>query len=133
MLIPITTPRFSLPLHKTFLPDRWLDRDNKSKYVDNRVQKSLTPFGKGTRQCVGTNLAYAELYHTLPLQQHLRLVDSASSSSSLIYSEVFNPFPRQHLKEIRLLVNEVKFDYSDLEYIHLVLAIFTDIRAPAPL
>lgn len=37
---------------ETFIPDRWLDGDNK---VDNRVQKYLTPFSKGTRQCVGTN------------------------------------------------------------------------------
>lgn len=29
------------------------------------IQKYLTPFSKGMRQCVGTNLGYAELYPTI--------------------------------------------------------------------
>lgn len=50
------------PSPKTLIPDRWLDRDNK---VDNRVRKYLTPFSKGTRQCVVMNSAYAMLYPTI--------------------------------------------------------------------
>lgn len=41
----------------TFRPERWLE--------DPRLDKYLYSFGKGTRQCVGVNLAYAELYLTL--------------------------------------------------------------------
>jgi cytochrome P450 len=38
---------------KTFRPERWLENP--------RLDKYLYSFGKGTRQCVGINLAYAEL------------------------------------------------------------------------
>lgn len=43
-----------------FNPDRWLAEENRK-----RLQRYLVPFGKGTRMCVGLNLAYAELYLTL--------------------------------------------------------------------
>ena len=46
-----------------FKPERWLG-DNAS--VENR-KKYLVPFTRGTRQCLGMNLAYAELYLTLAL------------------------------------------------------------------
>jgi cytochrome P450 len=41
----------------TFRPERWVENP--------RLDKYLYSFGKGTRQCVGINLAYAELYLTL--------------------------------------------------------------------
>lgn len=41
----------------SFHPERWLENP--------RLDKFLYSFGKGTRQCVGINLAYAELYLTL--------------------------------------------------------------------
>jgi cytochrome P450 len=40
-----------------FNPQRWLDNP--------RLDKYMVSFSKGTRQCVGINLAYAELYTTL--------------------------------------------------------------------
>jgi cytochrome P450 len=45
------------PASKTFRPERWLENP--------RLDKYLYSFGKGTRQCIGINLAYAELYLTL--------------------------------------------------------------------
>ncbi|KAK1752941.1 cytochrome P450 [Echria macrotheca] len=41
-----------------FLPDRWLV-DGKQNY---ELRKHLISFGKGTRVCIGENLAYCELY-----------------------------------------------------------------------
>jgi hypothetical protein len=41
------------PSSKAFRPERWLENP--------RLDKYLYSFGKGTRQCVGINLAYAEL------------------------------------------------------------------------
>lgn len=38
----------------TFNPERWLDNPSLSRY--------MVAFTKGSRQCVGYNLAYAELY-----------------------------------------------------------------------
>ncbi|KIK60736.1 hypothetical protein GYMLUDRAFT_244294 [Collybiopsis luxurians FD-317 M1] len=40
----------------TFNPDRWLVTDN------SEMMHDLVPFSKGPRQCVGLNLAWAELY-----------------------------------------------------------------------
>ena len=48
------------PEPSVFNPDRWLADDRKKN-----LQRYLVPFGKGTRMCVGMNLAYAELYLTL--------------------------------------------------------------------
>ena len=48
--------KFSNPT--TFSPDRWLNSPDKA-------EKYLVPFSKGTRQCMGINLATAEIYLTL--------------------------------------------------------------------
>lgn len=43
----------------TFWPERWLQSNS------SELQKHLVPFCRGTRACVGQNLAYAEMYLTL--------------------------------------------------------------------
>lgn len=45
------------PDSRAFRPERWLENP--------RLDRHLYSFGKGTRQCVGINLAYAELSLTL--------------------------------------------------------------------
>jgi cytochrome P450 len=45
------------PGPETFDPERWLDKEK-------RLDRYLVSFGKGSRQCLGINLAYAELYLT---------------------------------------------------------------------
>ncbi|KAL8949990.1 MAG: hypothetical protein Q9222_003933, partial [Ikaeria aurantiellina] len=47
------------PSPQRFDPDRWLHDDSP------RLKKYLVPFSKGSRQCLGINLAYSELYLTL--------------------------------------------------------------------
>lgn len=47
------------PEPRTFDPSRWLGPEGKER------QKYLFNFGRGTRMCVGINLAYAEFYITL--------------------------------------------------------------------
>ena len=44
------------PDPQAFIPDRWIGSDAKLN------TKLLTPFGKGTRMCIGSNLATAELH-----------------------------------------------------------------------
>ena len=71
-LIPAGTPVSSLPalIHlnpdifhdpRAFLPERWLDRGEFRKGAD----KFMFSFGRGSRACLGINLAYAELFITL--------------------------------------------------------------------
>jgi hypothetical protein len=45
------------PNSNSFLPERWLENPHLDKY--------LVSFSKGSRQCIGINLAYAELYLSL--------------------------------------------------------------------
>ncbi|KAK1987725.1 cytochrome P450 [Colletotrichum cereale] len=46
------------PEPQTFRPERWIDAEEQNK----RLDRYLVSFGKGSRQCLGINLAYAELY-----------------------------------------------------------------------
>ncbi|KAH8697234.1 cytochrome P450 [Talaromyces proteolyticus] len=44
-----------------FNPDRWIEANKK----DIRLARYMVPFTRGGRQCVGINLAYAEIFFTL--------------------------------------------------------------------
>jgi len=46
------------PEPKAFIPDRWLHAAKQGV----RFDRYQVAFGKGSRSCVGMNLAYAELY-----------------------------------------------------------------------
>ncbi|KAJ6440648.1 putative thiol methyltransferase 2 [Purpureocillium lavendulum] len=66
-VIPAGTPYFVL-MHPTifpnptcFWPERWLEAAAK----DVKLDRYLVCFGKGSRQCLGLNLAYAEIYLTI--------------------------------------------------------------------
>ncbi|MCJ1252172.1 hypothetical protein MMC30_009411 [Trapelia coarctata] len=62
------TPRFLhenesiFPNYREFDPQRWLDAEPKDREL---MQKYISNFGKGSRQCVGMKLAYAEIYLAL--------------------------------------------------------------------
>jgi cytochrome P450 len=45
------------PKPQTFKPERWLQPNAREQ-----LEPYLVTFGKGSRACVGINLAYAELY-----------------------------------------------------------------------
>lgn len=47
----------------TFKPDRWLVSDLDAG--SERLEQYILAFGKGTRSCVGINLAHAEMYTIL--------------------------------------------------------------------
>lgn len=56
------------PFLQAFIPERWLDKCAESNGSDKAPQcldRDLVPLGKGTRVCLGTSLALAELYMTL--------------------------------------------------------------------
>ena len=110
---------------KDFVPERWLEEElnvaqeiEKSTSRDTRSAKSpmelkrfLVPFSKGTRQCVGMNLAYSELYLTIgtllkPREcggLDLELYDTDDSDVDIIH-DFFNPSPRLDSQGIRVIV-----------------------------
>ncbi|KAI4659907.1 uncharacterized protein J4E79_005709 [Alternaria viburni] len=59
-----------------FRPERWIEAKARGEYLD----KYLVTFSKGSRACLGINLAYAELYLTIAAMVQnfdLELVDSS--------------------------------------------------------
>ena len=49
------------PNARKFDPDRWLDKAS-SGSTTSRLDKYIVAFGKGSRNCIGMHLAYAQLY-----------------------------------------------------------------------
>ena len=52
------------PNPKSFNPDRWSTPNSPERW---RLEKHLHPFGGGSRVCIGSNLAYAEMYITIAM------------------------------------------------------------------
>ena len=92
---------------QTFNPDRWL---NNKPVAGSDSQKPLSrylvPFGKGTRNCLGHNLAWAELY--IGLAHVFRRVDfelfETGRESVVMAREFFVPQPAPETKGVRVLV-----------------------------
>ncbi|KAE9368851.1 cytochrome P450 [Stipitochalara longipes BDJ] len=95
------------PEPSKFRPDRWL---KDSKY-NRSLEKYLVNFGKGTRQCVGMNLAYAELYLTIARvfrQYELELFETSVEDVKMAH-DFFTPVPRLDSKGVRIrVVGEVE-------------------------
>ncbi|KAF1815265.1 putative cytochrome P450 [Eremomyces bilateralis CBS 781.70] len=88
-----------------FAPERWLDAEGmKRKDLD----RYLMSFSKGTRQCLGINLAYAELYIciaavVLRLGDQLELFETDRSDVEFDH-DVFAMRPKPETKGIRVTV-----------------------------
>jgi cytochrome P450 len=50
------------PSPRTFIPSRWLSEDPKTVSL---LEDCWSPFSKGSRGCLGKNLAMAEIYITI--------------------------------------------------------------------
>jgi cytochrome P450 len=89
------------PSPGNFTPERWLDKGK-------RLEKFLVSFSKGSRQCVGLNLAHAELHLILyrvfgPGGVEMELFETDESDLKIVH-DYFNPFPRVDSKGVRVLV-----------------------------
>lgn len=90
----------------SFQPERWLD-DPRGPDGIQPLTYYLTVFGRGTRMCLGMNLAYAELYigfATLIRRHKLRSVDTTVRDAAF-YAENTILFPWPGTKGIRVLVD----------------------------
>ncbi|KAF1987868.1 putative P450 monooxygenase [Aulographum hederae CBS 113979] len=99
-----------------FIPERWLFRDEndeEEKEEVNRRKRFLVPFSKGTRMCVGMNLAYAELYLTVaalfrPVERggvEMELFETGREDVEVVH-DFFNPSPRMGSLGVRVLVRK---------------------------
>ncbi|KAE9378827.1 putative cytochrome P450 [Stipitochalara longipes BDJ] len=91
---------------------------NPQRFLDNpRLDKYLVSFTKGTRQCIGINLAYAELYTSLASifrryggpegeagpEGRLLLFETSKEDVEMV-ADMFIPFVKKGSKGIRVLV-----------------------------
>ncbi|KAF2119463.1 putative P450 monooxygenase [Lophiotrema nucula] len=84
----------------TFRPERWIGPEAKE------LNKYLTPFGKGTRSCLGMHLAQAELYMTIAalIQRFEFEVWETTQGDMDIVVDYFVPMPKRGSKGLRVLV-----------------------------
>lgn len=89
------------PEPRTFKPERFLEQPSLRKY--------LIPFSRGSRQCAGQNLAYAELHLTLaalfaPGRFNFELFETDMSDVEIVH-DFLNVSPRLDSKGIRVTIN----------------------------
>jgi cytochrome P450 len=88
------------PSPAEFRPERWLDQEGL------RLEKYLVPFSRGTRSCIGSNLAYAEIYMTLATvfrRFDFELFETTRADVDMVH-DFFNPCVRLDSKGIRAKV-----------------------------
>ncbi|TVY35182.1 Cyrochrome P450 monooxygenase [Lachnellula subtilissima] len=96
------------PKSHEYIPQRWID--------DPRLDKYLISFSKGTRQCAGINLAYAELYTTLANifrryggpestgpEGRFELIETTKLDVEMV-ADMFLPFVKKGSRGIRVFV-----------------------------
>ncbi|KAL9586172.1 MAG: hypothetical protein Q9212_001093 [Teloschistes hypoglaucus] len=87
----------------TFSPDRWLPPNHNPE-----MDKNYVPFTKGSRSCVGVNLAYAELYLTTamvfrPGAPRLQLFETGEEDVRIVRDVVIG-LPKAESRGVRVRV-----------------------------
>lgn len=83
-----------------FDPDRWLNQSD-----DQRLEKYLVPFSKGTRQCMGINLATAEIYLALAIvfrRFNMELYETTERDAEIVH-DFFIPHGHHDSKGVRIV------------------------------
>ena len=93
------------PEPRNFVPGRWLDPADRRKN-----EKYLVTFSKGTRNCLGLNLAHAEILLTLyalfgpgSVGGNMKLFDTNKDDIEIAH-DMFNPFPKESSRGVRVLI-----------------------------
>ncbi|MCJ1358190.1 MAG: hypothetical protein MMC33_008189 [Icmadophila ericetorum] len=95
------------PEPSVFKPERWVTSDGK---INRQLAKYLLAFSRGSRQCLGINLAYAEMYMsiaamTLRLGDRLKLFDTTLDDVE-IHHDTIVPAPKMGSKGIRVVIEK---------------------------
>ncbi|KAL9105017.1 MAG: hypothetical protein Q9163_000114 [Psora crenata] len=90
------------PQPRKFIPDRFV------KPQDPRVHKHMIVFGKGSRGCIGRDLAYCQMYLAIaalfaPDRFRFRLFETGLEDIETAH-DFYNPSPRVDSKGVRVLV-----------------------------
>ncbi|KAH8655801.1 putative benzoate 4-monooxygenase cytochrome P450 [Xylariales sp. PMI_506] len=90
------------PSPNAFVPERWIGKPD--------LERFFVPFGKGSRQCVGINLAMAELYITMATvftRFDFSLFETDESDIDMEHAFLV-PYPKWDSKGIRATVKEIQ-------------------------
>lgn len=93
----------NFPKPDSFLPERWIKDDGS---FDHKLEKYIMPFSRGSRTCLGMNLAYAEMYLTLAAifrKFEMMLYETDRSDVEVVH-DFFNPSPKMDSKGVRVVV-----------------------------
>ncbi|KAL4922403.1 cytochrome P450 [Aspergillus aurantiobrunneus] len=89
------------PDSREFIPERWMDQE-KRKYLE----RYMVSFTKGSRQCIGMNLARAEILLALSniiRRLNLELYETTREDITIAH-DLFLPFAQEGRKGVRVLV-----------------------------
>lgn len=92
--------------HK-FIPDRWLEATAKGE----RLDRYLVAFSKGTRSCLGINVAYSEMYlgvAALVSRFDMELYDFDRKRDLEIVRDTFVGLPSKESRGVRVKVRDRK-------------------------
>lgn len=95
------------PEPRKFDPERWLDQLDEGK-TTSRLDKYIVAFGKGSRNCIGIHLAYAQLYMTLAaiVQRYTLEMYETDDSDATPTRDLFTAGVKLDSKGIRVIVHE---------------------------
>lgn len=108
-LIHLNSKNFPEP--EAFLPERWLQSEGKDLKGE---RMDMLSFGKGSRSCLGINLAYAELYITLAaLVLHFEFIPYETDVRNVYLERDFTiPTPRIGSLGVRAIVKKKGPEYA---------------------
>ena len=92
------------PNHRVFSPERWLTAEGKR---DHSLDRFLMNFSRGSGQCLGINMAHAELYimtATLfrQLGHSMKLAGTTVEDVEIV-SDCFLPRPKEDAKDVMVV------------------------------
>lgn len=95
-----------LPNPEEFIPERWLDPTNRSRLLRYQV-----PFLRGSRNCVGQNLAMAEMVlglGNLVRRYDMSLYETAQRDVEVV-EDCYVPLTRKGSLGVRVLLNRAEW------------------------
>lgn len=92
------------PASTSFVPERWLNNPHTADGIP--LDRFMVSFGRGTRACLGVNLAWTEMYLTLAMlfrRYRFELLEPDVGDVTLGH-DFFIPVPRIGGKGVRAFV-----------------------------
>ncbi|KAI2616903.1 cytochrome P450 [Hypomontagnella submonticulosa] len=93
------------PDSHSFIPERWLDEKMQRR---KDLERSMISFSKGSRSCLGMNLAFCELYLSLAamtIRVYPRMQLYETTEEDVRYDhDMFNPIPKASSKGVRAII-----------------------------